>query len=85
MRQGMEEIRVCAPVPGTCPECATKHDERDPHDPNSLYYQNRFFRQHGRLPTWTDAMQHCSPMTQAVWADKLKKCGIVVEVPADGQ
>lgn len=53
----MDEIRITAPVPGTCPVCATKHDERDPHDRNSLYYQIRFYRRYGRFPTWIDATQ----------------------------
>lgn len=85
MRQGdgMEKIRIKAPVPGTCPVCATKHDERDPHDLNSLYYRNQFFRTHKRFPTWTDAMRHCSPLTRAAWAGKLKKTGIEVSFQPD--
>ncbi len=89
MLQGMEEIKVRAPLPGTCPECAVKHDERDPHDLESLYYQYRFYKQNGRLPTWADAMRHCSPITQAAWAEKLEKRGIRMTLPvaedADGQ
>lgn len=79
----MEEIKITAPGPGMCPVCATKHDERDPHDRDSLYYQNQFYKLHKRFPTWADAMSHCSAMTQAVWRDKLKKRGIVVEAPED--
>lgn len=81
---GMDEIRITAPVPGTCPVCATKHDAADPHDRNSLYYQNRFHKRHKRLPTWKDAMSHCSAMTQAVWIERLKARGISAEV-SDGQ
>ena len=33
--------------------------------------------------TWADAMSHCSAMTQAVWREKLKKRGIIVEAPKD--
>lgn len=81
---GMEEIRITAPGPGTCPICATIHDERDPHDRDSLYYQNRFYKAHKRFPSWLDAMRHCTDMTKAVWVDKLNKRGITLEVPAKG-
>lgn len=80
----MDEIRITAPVPGTCPVCATKHDERDPHDRDSLYYQNQFFKANKRFPSWWDAMGHCTDMTKAVWAEKLKKRGIILEAPAKG-
>ena len=69
---GMDEIRITAPVPGTCPVCATKHDERDPHEANK------------RFPSWWDAMSHCTDMTKAVWVEKLKKRGIILETPAKG-
>lgn len=85
MPKRMEEIRIAAPGPGCCAICATKHDPADPHDRNSLYYQNWFRKRNKRLPTWADAMAHCSPLTQAAWRDKLKKHGISVEEPADGQ
>ena len=50
---------------GTCPECAVKHDPEQPHNQDSLTYQYKFYDQHGRWPTWADAMAHCS--------DELKK------------
>ena len=81
---GMDEIRITAPVPGTCPVCATKHDERNPHDRDSLYYQNQFFKANKRFPSWWDAMSHCTDMTKATWVEKLKKRGIVLEAPAKG-
>lgn len=76
---GMEEIRITAPTPGTCLVCATKHDPRDPHDRDSLYYQNRFYKRHKRFPTWEDAMSHCDAATQAAFREKLKKRGIITE------
>jgi hypothetical protein len=36
------------------------HDPKQPHDKDSLYYQNWFFKKYKRLPTLEDAMQHCS-------------------------
>ena len=44
---------------GTCPECAVKHDPEQPHNRDSLAYQYKFYDQHGRWPTWSDAMAHC--------------------------
>ena len=52
---------------------------REPHDRDSLYYQNRFRRQHKRFPTWADAMAHCSDVTKAAWKDKLLKAGVSPE------
>lgn len=81
MPQGSGKIRITAPVPGTCPVCAVAHEEQEPHDLESLYYQNQFFKVHKRFPTWADALAHCGPMTKAVWVEKLKKAGIRVVFP----
>ena len=83
MQKRMEVIRISAPVPGTCPVCATVHDKHEPHDLNSLYYQNQFFKAHKRFPTWADALQHCDPMMKAMWCEKLKKAGIEVVFPSE--
>jgi len=56
----VERIKICAPIRGTCRLCATKHNPELPHDRDSLYYQARFYHAHKRLPTWNDAMAHCS-------------------------
>lgn len=87
MRQenGIGKIRISAPIPGSCPVCATKHDAREPHDLNSLYYQNLFFKTHKRFPTWTDALHHCSRETKSLWAEKLKKAGINVDFQQEEQ
>lgn len=81
MPRGKGEIRIAAPVPGTCPVCATKHERQEPHDLNSLYYRNQFYRRHRRFPTWADALRHCSELTRAVWTEKLKRAGIEVVFP----
>lgn len=69
-------MKVCAPVPGTCPVCATKHEATAPHDRDSVYYQAKFRRQHKRLPSWEDAMGHCSETVKLLWRKKLAKRGI---------
>lgn len=83
MQKRMEVIRISAPVLGTCPVCATVHDKHEPHDLNSLYYQNQFFKAHRRFPTWADALHHCDPMMKAMWCEKLKKAGIEVVFPSE--
>ncbi len=62
--------------PGTCPECATKHDPGDPHNQRSLTYQYKFYARNGRWPTWDDAMAHCSPETKVIWKKALHRHGI---------
>lgn len=83
MQKRMGEVRISAPVHGTCPVCATVHDEAEPHDLSSLYYQNQFFKKNKRFPTWADALRHCSPITKAVWVEKLKKSGLSVVFSPD--
>lgn len=69
----LSEIKIVAPGPGRCHVCATAHRKEDPHDRDSLYYQNRFFRKHKRFPTWEDAMSHCTEERKAAFRDELKQ------------
>lgn len=59
-------------APDVCQECAVKHDPEMPHDQTSLYYQYKFYSQHGRWPTWDDALAHCSPELQQAWKQSLR-------------
>lgn len=63
---------------GTCPECAVEHDPRMPHYRDSLTYQYKFYDQHGRWPTWADAMAHCDPKVKEAWIEALRKHGVEV-------
>jgi hypothetical protein len=54
-------------APDKCQECAVDHPYDQPHNKQSLYYQYRFYGTHGRWPTWTDAMAHCTPEVKATW------------------
>ena len=65
--------------PGTCPTCAVKHDPGMPHNRDSLAYQYKFYDEHGRWPTWADAMAHCTPEVKAYWVDALTARGVNVE------
>ena len=82
---GLTGIKVMAPVPGTCPVCAAKHDPQEPHDRDSLYYQQRFHRGHERFPTWADAMAHCKEPMKAAWKKKLLDAGVSPEEFAEDE
>jgi hypothetical protein len=71
-----EKVRILSPGEGTCPECAVRHDPREPHYRGSLYYQMRFQQKNGRLPTWKDAMSHCIAPVQDAAVALLRGKGI---------
>ena len=62
--------------PGTCPECAVAHDPAQPHNRDSLYYQYNFYDEHGRWPTWADAMEHCTQEIKDFWIQALRERGV---------
>ncbi len=70
---------------GVCQECGVDHAHDQPHNRDSLPYQYRFRGTHGRWPTWTDAMAHCTPEVKAAWRTAMietcRERGL--EVPAD--
>jgi hypothetical protein len=61
---------------GTCPECAVKHEPFMPHDRESLFYQYKFYNEHGRWPSWEDAMEHCPEEFKVVARETLASLGI---------
>lgn len=63
---------------GTCPECGVKHRPEYPHNRDSLAYQYQFYDKHGRFPTWSDAMSHCSDEMKKIWVEELQKRGVEV-------
>lgn len=66
-------MMLLPPAPDKCQTCAAEHAPEEPHDCGSLYYQYVFFAQHGRWPTWADAMAHCAPDVQALWRKELAR------------
>lgn len=62
--------------PGQCAECAVVHEPHEPHNQQSLFYQYSFREKHGRWPTWTDAMAHCSDDIKAITRQVLKENGV---------
>lgn len=68
-------LRLLPCAPDVCQECAIKHDPAEPHNKQSLYYQYKFYGEHKRWPTWSDAIAHCSPELREAWKNELLKLG----------
>lgn len=68
---------------GVCPTCASPHVSDCMHDAASVYYRIKFMKENGRMPTYKDAMAHCSAQMQDSLAFELKKYGITVNLDAD--
>lgn len=64
--------------PGLCQECGSQHDLTAPHNRDSLRYQMLFHGEHGRYPSWADAMAHCPDNVKALWTDALTQHGVDV-------
>lgn len=71
-------MTLLLPRPGLCPQCASDHKADEPHNADSLYYQMAFHRRHGRFPTWTDAVGHCTPEVREAWLAELRDMGVEV-------
>ena len=69
------DFMVLPPKPDVCQKCATKHHPDSPHNAQSLYYQYSFMAEHGRWPTWEDAVAHCPERIKEMWIVELKKRG----------
>lgn len=75
----IEEVKIIPPVPGSCPICASRHDPEEPHNRDSLYYLNWFYKKNKRFPTWRDAMSHCNEATKEKFKKKLMRQGITID------
>lgn len=69
-------LQLLPPAPGKCPQCAVEHEPEQPHDATSMFYQFWFLGQHGRSPTWADAMAHCPEQVKLHWSLHLERLGI---------
>jgi len=76
-------VTMLPPPAGCCQECGVEHDPPAPHNRDSIFYQMNFRRQHGRWPTWADAIAHCDDRIKADLKDLLEKEGVWSE-PVDG-
>lgn len=71
-------MMLLPPREGVCQECAKDHEAHLPHNAQSLYYQVAFQMEHGRSPSWLDAMAHCSDEMRALWTAALTARGVDV-------
>lgn len=71
-------MSLLPPAPDKCQVCAVDHEPHLPHNQQSLYYQTAFNIEHGRAPTWADAMEHCDDNMKRFWTEELLKRGVVV-------
>lgn len=71
--------------PGSCEWCHTVHAPEQPHNQQSLAYQMKFYGEHKRWPTWTDAMAHCPEDVRRMWREQLVKLMTLkgMEIPAE--
>lgn len=67
----------------TCSICGVAHDPSDPHDAATVAFQLYFYRVMGRVPTWEDAMAHCSEETKDLMRQLLRAWNIDPKAPAD--
>lgn len=63
---------------GTCEWCAVEHLPEMPHNAQSMFYQYRFYNEHGRWPNWKDAMSHCDDKMRSTWTEHLEAMGVNV-------
>lgn len=62
--------------PNVCQTCNHQHHPHEPHNQQTLHYQYVFYGEHGRWPTWEDAMEHCSDEIKAAWKQALEAKGV---------
>jgi hypothetical protein len=67
------------PEAAGCPLCGAEHQPHEPHNRDSLHYNYDFLAQHGRWPTWRDAVAHCDPEVQARWLAALTQKGVNID------
>lgn len=80
---GLGEGMFLLPPPSDkCQICAVDHSPKLPHNAQSLFYQVRFNMEHGRAPTWQDAMAHCDEAMRAAWTQGLKDLGVDIQADA---
>jgi hypothetical protein len=77
MQVEIKKLNLLPCKEGVCKECATEHEEGEPHN-LCLFYQYHFREEHGRFPTWADAMAHCSEEVKKNTRAVLEEHGIPI-------
>jgi hypothetical protein len=60
--------KILKPGEEMCQTCGVRHEENEPHDANSLYWNLHNELRNLPEPTWSDAIAHCDQDTQKHWA-----------------
>ncbi len=78
---GINYFNILPPSPDACQTCGQRptHSPDEPHNAHSLYYQYAFRGEHGRWPTWKDAIAHCTENVQKQWERELRTLGAWTE------
>lgn len=74
-----EGMFLLPPARHLCQTCGTDHEAVAPHNAQSLFYQTKFYMEHGRAATWLDAMAHCAEPVRTTWRDALIGMGVDVD------
>jgi hypothetical protein len=75
-KSGITDFKLMPPPKNVCQTCAVDHHPDQAHNAQSLYYQYAFYADHGRWPTWEDAVAHCPPEMKAMWEAHLRQLGV---------
>lgn len=70
-----KQFKLLPPPPHLCQQCAYDHAPDQPHN-LTLFYRYWFWYQHGRWPSWADAMAHCDEETKEAWQVQLRDRGV---------
>lgn len=71
--------------PAACKTCGREHPAEQPHDAQHLHYQYAFYGEHGRWPTWKDAVAHCADDVKEHWERELRRAGAWSEPPPSNE
>jgi hypothetical protein len=79
--ESVAEFGILPPSnPNACQACGRVHGPEEPHDALRLQYQYSFRAEHGRWPTWADAMAHCDEAMKARWIAGLTGMGLNLDM-----
>lgn len=79
------DFGILPPPKDTCQVCAVKHEPELPHNAQSMFYQYNFYNEHGRWPTWKDAIEHCDDAMKELWKKELIAKGVDSKIFEEGE
>lgn len=79
IKKEFKSVMMLRPPADFCQTCAWKHEQEQPHNRDTLYYQTKFKLNKKRWPTWEDAMAHCAEDVKRVWREALTEKGVKLQ------